>query len=645
MDKNEKEKLKSETLDNLKLKLEKKLEKVKSELKILNFKLENNVNDQSVKIKNKINKYICSLKDKSIAYVKDKEKKIQDKEIMNKIYFNAIRTSKKIERFQKNMNDIILDSINNYNNFISYYKNSCLLFLRNHEEKICNNNIYSKITKKQADKIYHQLNSKNLKYFIHEKFPVDIKILIDDYCIEETLVLSSNNMNLINNIEIDNLSDNSFDDVFDNVIKWKNKKINMNFKNCELKGVKLYKIPFLFLQLIINDSKINHSIFNNLSCKNLVKLNLDNNQIDTHNFENIFNCLLEADTKNLKEFSAKNNYISRIVLNNKSYSQKNILNSLEILNLSNNNIYTVDTRVLNFFPNIKVFDLSNNSLLHQINCKELIKNCKGIILMLKNLVISKDPMHNFYFDYYKDFLSNKIDKKFPLYSINFDSLFYQNNGKNIENLIHSIINNIDNISEINLSSCLLDNKSVINILSNFHSLKKTLTKINLTYNLLTEGIFDLLIDDKIKVLLRDLKELDLSYNLIKFKFKDKEENVDPKLNQFVIFLQCYFQLELLNLKSTPFEEVINDFIKTEIKIYYVKEKKMKEENKVKPANEYQHNQLKDIIINKYLQINPSFHIIINDLITLKYSSSKRMKQILPILEQNLIIDNLKPEIK
>ena len=141
MDKNEKEKLKSETLDNLKLKLEKKLEKVKSELKILNFKLENNVNEKRKKIKNKINKYICSLKDKSIAYVKDKEKKIQDKEIMNKIYFNAIRTSKKIERFQKNMNDIIFDSINNYNNFISYYKNSCLLFLRNHEDKICNNNI------------------------------------------------------------------------------------------------------------------------------------------------------------------------------------------------------------------------------------------------------------------------------------------------------------------------------------------------------------------------------------------------------------------------------------------------------------------------------------------------------------------------
>ena len=93
------------------------------------------------------------------------------------------------------------------------------------------------------------------------------------------------------------------------------------------------------------------------------------------------------------------------------------------------------------------------------------------------------------------------------------------------------------------------------------------------------------------------------------------------------------------------KKLLNDFIKIEIKIYYAKEKKMMEENKVKPGNEFEHNQLKDIIINKYLQINPSFHIIINDLITLKYSSSKRMKQILPILEQNLIIDNLKPEIK
>ena len=46
MDKNEKEKLKSETLDNLKLKLERKLEKMKSELKVLNFRLKINVDEK-----------------------------------------------------------------------------------------------------------------------------------------------------------------------------------------------------------------------------------------------------------------------------------------------------------------------------------------------------------------------------------------------------------------------------------------------------------------------------------------------------------------------------------------------------------------------------------------------------------------------
>ena len=197
MDKNEKEKLKYETLDNLKLKLEKKLEKMKSELKILNFRLKSNVDDQSVKIQNKINKYINNLKDKSFAYVQDNEKKIQDKEIMNKIYFNSIKTTKKIERFQKNMNDIILGSLNNYNNFISYYKNSSHLYLINNEDEISNNNIYAKVSKKQIDKIYYKIKSKNLIYYIRGKSPVDIKILNDNNYIENALLLSSKDMNII----------------------------------------------------------------------------------------------------------------------------------------------------------------------------------------------------------------------------------------------------------------------------------------------------------------------------------------------------------------------------------------------------------------------------------------------------------------
>ena len=643
----ETENLKDESLENLKLRLQEKLKKVKSGLKSLNLKLSEKLKSQSEEIKTKHSNYIADLKNKSISYIQSKDKKIKNKEVINHVYFEAIRKVKRIERFEKNMSDIILDSLKNYNNLITnklpYYKNSSHQFLKNHEDKLCNNNIYSKLTKKQIDKIYHNLEGKNLIYFINGKYPVDLKILITENCIENSLILSSTKMNKLNSAEIDKLTDNSFNDFFENVREEKKKMINdIIIKNSELKSSEMFKIPLLFQNLKIIDSKIYSSIFNNMSFKNLVKFNLDNVQIDSFNFDNIFKNVLLGENKNLKEFSVKNNYISRIVLDDELVSKANILVSLEVFNLANNNIYTVDKRILDLMPNLKVLDLTNNSLLHETNCKELIKNCKGIVLLLKNIVILKDSMYNFYMDYYKKFFSKKFNSKFPLDYINFDSFFYKRNNMNIEKFDYSSTKSIENIKELNLSSCSLDNKNVINILSNCVSIKNNLAKINISYNLLNEELLVLLTEDKINALLKNLKELDLSYNLIKFKFQ--KDGADPKLNQLVIFLENFSQLELLNLKSTPFEETLNEFIKMEIKIYYSK-KDIKDKQEVKLTNEIEHRELKSIIENYYLQINQNFHIIINDLITLKYSSSKRMKQILPILEKNLIIDNQKPEVK
>ena len=643
----ETENLKDESLENLKLRLQEKLKKVKSGLKSLNLKLSEKLKSQSEEIKTKHSNYIADLKNKSISYIQSKDKKIKNKEVINHVYFEAIRKVKRIERFEKNMSDIILDSLKNYNNLITnklpYYKNSSHQFLKNHEDKLCNNNIYSKLTKKQIDKIYHNLEGKNLIYFINGKYPVDLKILITENCIENSLILSSTKMNKLNSAEIDKLTDNSFNDFFENVREEKKKMINdIIIKNSELKSSEMFKIPLLYQNLKIIDSKIYSSIFNNMSFKNLVKFHLDNVQIDSFNFDNIFKNVLLGENQNLKEFSVKNNYISRIVLDDELVSKANILVSLEVFNLANNNIYTVDKRILDLMPNLKVLDLTNNSLLHETNCKELIKNCKGIVLLLKNIVILKDSMYNFYMDYYKKFFSKKFNSKFPLDYINFDSFFYKRNNTNIEKFDYSLTKSIENIKELNLSSCSLDNKNVINILSNCVSIKNNLAKINISYNLLNEELLVLLTEDKINALLKNLKELDLSYNLIKFKFQ--KDGADPKLNQLVIFLENFSQLELLNLKSTPFEETLNEFIKMEIKIYYSK-KDIKDKQEVKLTNEIEHRELKSIIENYYLQINQNFHIIINDLITLKYSSSKRMKQILPILEKNLIIDNQKPEVK
>lgn len=632
------------TLEQLKAKLKVKLDAVKTGLRSINSKLLSNIKTKNSKIVEENIKYINNLKETSMNFVEHKKKKIKDKEIISHVYFEAIRNIKRTEIFEKNLTDIILDSLNNYNNFIKnqlpFYKNACKQFLKNQEDKLCNNNIYAKLTKKQIDKIYNQLKSKNLINFINGKYPINLKMLISDSFLEECSVLSSTTMFKVNSVEIDKLNDQNFHNFFSNIRENKTSKISdIILKNCDLKANTLAEIPFEFQNLNIVDSKIYSSIFFNMKFGNLVKFSLDNVQIDSYNFEKILKNILKVGAKNLKELSAKNNYISRIYFNEEFNSSLNILQSLEIFNLSNNIIYNVDKRMFNFIPNLKILDLSNNNLLHQNNCKELIMNCKGIVLLLKNIIISKDPFYNFYLDYYNKFIAKNTFNTIPLDYINFDSLFYQRNNINILKWDFQYTKNIENISEFNLSSCSLDNKNVIDIISNCISIKNNISKINISYNLLTEEIFDLLIEDKINGILFNLKELDLSHNLIKFKFQKLTPK--PKFNQFSIFLDNYSKLELLNLKSTPFEETINYFIKDEIKLSFAKEKK----REFKIANENEHKEIKDIIENNNLNINKSFHFIINDLVTLKYTNPKRLKSMIPFLEQHLIVENYKPEEK
>ena len=645
--------LKKETLEELKLKLKKKLSSVKSELKTLNSKLSNNIATQSSKIKKEYLNYITDIKNKSITYVEIKSKKIKDKEFISSVYFEVMRKIKRYEKFEKNLSDIILDSLSNYNNFINYklpfYKNATHQFLMNNEDKLCNNNIYSKLTRKQLDKVYQYLKSKNLINYINCKNPVDIKMNAFDNCLENCIVLSSNKLNQINSLEIDKLNDESFSNIFKNVRRDNDIRVNeLILKNSELKGVEIAEIPFGFRILKIFDSKIFSSIFNNMSFENLIKINLDNTQMDSNNFERIFKSLLKIENKNLKEISAKKNYISRICLDNEYENKSNVLVSLEILNLSGNSIYKFDKRILDLLPNLKILDLSNNTLLHQNNCKELIKNCKGIVLLLKNIVISKDSMYNYYTKYYKNCLAQNNNNKLSIDYINFDSLFYKRNRNNIDilNFDFSQTKNIENMSNLNISSCSLDDNQVINIFPRCLSIKNNISELNISYNLLTEKIFDLLIEDKINVLLKNLKKLDLSNNSIHFKLQNMTGS--PMTNQFVMFLTNYSQLEFLYLKTTPFEESINEYIKNEVNMFMAEEKKKEKKKtevdiKVKEDQLNVYNEIKEIVVNKCLQINDKFHFYINDLITLKYI--KRVKQAIPLLNQNVIIENCKPEEK
>ncbi len=55
-------------------------------------------------------------------------------------------------------------------------------------------------------------------------------------------------------------------------------------------------------------------------------------------------------------------------------------------------------------------------------------------------------------------------------------------------------------------------------------------------------------------------------------------------------------------------------------------------------------EMKNIIEKKCLQINPKFKIYVNDLVTAKYTSKKRLKDI-PNFESQIVFENQREEIK
>ena len=177
------------------------------------------------------------------------------------------------------------------------------------------------------------------------------------------------------------------------------------------------------------------------------------------------------------------------------------------------------------------------------------------------------------------------------------------------------------------------------LIKNCSNVNSNITKINLSLNLITETIFNLLVDEDIYILLNKLSELDLSYNQIKFIQLEKyDSNWKIYENPLTKFIYYFPTLELLILKGTPIEEKLNEYIKKEVIIYMELVKKNVKGKLEKDLNEY-----RDIFEKKYLKINPKFHLKINDSITNKYV--KRIKQVNAYDFNNLIFDNVKDETK
>ena len=641
-----------ERTNQLKIQLQQKLKNVKSILGKLKSQLSTNLSKQNENIKKSNKSFVEKFKNKYNVCLKNNIE-LKANENQSEMYLNIqnmklMKKLKDIETFNKNLSDTIIYSMENYNSFLldklPYYKESSSYFLFNHEEKLSNANVFSKLSQKQINEIYEKIKNKNLCHFINGKHLREINICFPtDNFIKDKFLLDSNSF-YKKKVELDNLNDEQFKEFFnkDYNVKSNYKRNNEQiiFKKCELRKIDISLIPINIKHLSFYKSILSYSIFKRVQFTNLISLNLDNNKLDSENFEKILKILLcngNQMSQYLKELSAKNNGITRIIKLQNLKKIKNKFDSLEILNLANNSISEFHVKLLNLFPNIKLIDLSNNILNHQYKCQELLDNCKGIVLLAKNIGVMQNPMNKNYLDYFLTKINEKDSYQFS--SFNLDSLLYK---RNVNDFIKKDISNIKynmKITELNFSSCNLNDENAMKLIKNCSNINSNITKINLSLNLITENIFNLLVNEDIYILLNKLSELDLSYNQIKFiQLGNFNHNWKIYENPLTKFIYYFPTLELLILKGTPIEEKFNEYIKKEVIIYMELVKKNIKGTLEKDLFEY-----RDIFEKKYFKINPKFHLKINDLITNKYI--KRIKQVNTYDFNNLIFDNVREETK
>jgi hypothetical protein len=401
--------------------------------------------------------------------------------------------------------------------------------------------------------------------------------------------------------------------------------------NCDLRKSDLSLVPYNIKDLIIVQSKISYKSLEKKQFNNLVSLILDNNNLDSDNFSNIFAFLFKNDNvcNNLKLISAKNNSISRIIQDTDLEKITNKLNSLEIFNLSNNNIYNINITIFDLMPNLKIMDLSDNSLNRDIICKNLINRFHGLIILNNNIGVMNRAMNQVYLKYYIDKLNSN---EYPLYSINTENIFYKRNCDNILKINFSILRKNYNIKEINLSSSFINNINMIKILNDCIGFNNNITKMNLSHNLLTHDFLALSIKNSFDTILDKLVELDLSFNPIDFIKTNK-----IKENIFLIFLNSFNQLDLLNIKETPLEGRFNNYIKINVNRFYEIQRKLKKKTVIDELN----LQISDII-EKHLNIKENFHFVMNA--TIRDDYFKKLDTILPFFAKHFDITRI-PETK
>jgi len=393
----------------------------------------------------------------------------------------------------------------------------------------------------------------------------------------------------------------------------KNSKISsVVIKDSTLQEMNLVEVfPYIDNLKIIN-SKMAYNISETIQYEKLISLKLENVGLINENFNTLFEQIRKNDAmrKSLKLFSVKRNCITFLDYK-KSYAD-NILklmrfNSLELLDMSYNKLYLFQNQIFNCLDSIKVINLSNNNIAFPTGLTDLLNSAKYkkcLVLMINNLAILKEKSNSEYIQYLFDILP-EID--YPLKGISLDNLFFNKNFQNISRL--GIGRFRDSITYLNLSNSQFNDNNLISLLNDQWQFPN-LTSLILEKNFLTENFLYSLIIKKYnfdKIFVR-IKLINLSENQIKCS----------DVAKFKQFLELFKTLKVLELKNTPIEYSINQYLRKRVIKHYDQKNSKNRDHIYYNEDE---KKIEEILENDYLKNNTNVTIHILDLINTKYTNA------------------------
>ena len=468
------------------------------------------------------------------------------------------------------------------------------------EKNILSNEIIDIINKEEYKKYINKNNNELFKLKIEniEKFS------------EYQKLLNSINILKIKNITFKNISTNDINNLLPESKDKQNLENicleNVKFQQCNI-DINFSKLFPSIKQFRLMQCKLPFDLNMNFDFKSLTHLILDNIGLINENFEQLFNRIkINNELKNnLKVMSFRNNDIGMVDWTQGLSIQeiKKDLNfpNLEILDFSGNKIFYIDGNFINGMNNIKIIDLTNNSINFSTMYNAFLessKNKKYLFLVTKNFALLKENNKQEYIKYLFDI--------FPIinYPIKILPLINLYRGIHYEKMKQLDLTKFgDSLIELDLSFGNINNIELISLLKKNLALYN-LKKLNLKKNKLDEVLFDLLLENNLQEKFTKLKELNLSENDVKF---------NNNVNNYKNFFEKFKSIKLLIIKNTPLEICINNYIKNKINIHHQKQ-----------GNKYKFTpvdlEIKKIIDSDdhYLAQKTNIKISINSTINFKY---------------------------